>query len=92
MHARRAAGWAIGAMARQRGAAPQTRNALRLLEWYAQDPAVKEPLRAAARRLVVHITPEHALPHEQDPLKDADAIIGACTPLPGAGEGDISDG
>lgn len=93
MHARRAAGWAIGVQARRTGDAPETQNALRLLAWYARDTAaVAEPLRAAAGRLVVHITPDHVLPHEQDPLKDADDIIRACLPDLEFGAGDDAYG
>jgi len=80
VHARRAAGWAIGESARRRGEDPGTPNAYRLLEWFANDPAVSETLREAARRLTVHITPDHALPHEDDPLRDADTIIKGCLP------------
>lgn len=80
VHARRAAGWAIGLSARRRGVEPGTPNAYRLLEWFANDPAVAEIVRQAARRLIVPITPDHALPHEEDPLRDADKIIEACLP------------
>jgi hypothetical protein len=80
VHARRAAGWAIGVSARRKGEDPGTPNAYRLLEWFANDPAMAESLRAAAKRLTVHITPDHELPHEDDPLRDADRIIKACLP------------
>jgi hypothetical protein len=66
--------------ARRRGEDPGTPNAYRLLERLANDPAVAETLRDAAKRLIVHITPDHALPHEEDPLRDADRIIGAYLP------------
>lgn len=80
VHARRAAGWAIGVSARRRGQDPGTPNAYRLLEWFANDPAVPDALREAAKRLTVHITPDHVLPHEDDLLRDADRIIKVCLP------------
>jgi hypothetical protein len=55
-----------------------TSNALRLLEWFAEDPSVAASLRQSARRLTVHITDEHRLPHDQDPLDDAELIVRAC--------------
>jgi len=80
VHARRAAGWAVGLSFRRGGQDPGTRNALRLLVRLSVDPAAAESLRQAARRLTVHVTPDHTLPHGQDPLHDADVIIGGCLP------------
>jgi hypothetical protein len=78
VHARRAAGWAVGLQARRRGLHPGTNNAFRLLEWFAQDPSVAPPLRESALRLTVHINEDHRLPHDQDPLRDAEQIVVAC--------------
>lgn len=67
--ARRAAGWAIAARFPD---LPQ-RSALSLLRWLqASGP---EELREAAGRLVVGVDVEHRLPHDEDPLQDAERIV-----------------
>jgi len=84
VHARRAAGWAIGLGSRKRGGAPATRNAYRLLQRFSRDASADEQLRDAARRLTTRITEDHLLPHAEDPLQDAERIVRACLPDLGA--------
>jgi len=38
---------------------------------------VPEDLRLAAARLTTRVTPTHELPHAEDPLEDAQAIVQA---------------
>jgi hypothetical protein len=73
--ARRAAGWALP----PHGSQPSV-NVLRRLEALAGDPAAPVELRQAAERLITHLTPDHQLPHPQDPLDDARRIIEAYLP------------
>ena len=71
--ARRAAGWAISANRAKHGETEQ--SALRSLQWLETDTASPEQLRSAASRLVAQVDEEHQLPHDEDPLKDAELII-----------------
>jgi hypothetical protein len=73
--ARRAAGWAIGPTFRRLTGTEPPASALSLLQWYAAHPATPDRLRRAAQRLTVHVTEDHALPHPDDPLEDARALI-----------------
>lgn len=73
--ARRAAGHAIRAYRETIVGKDVTYSAYGLLRWIASVPDLEEPLRACAERLAARVTPEHALPHPQDPLKDAARLI-----------------
>ena len=75
--ARRAAGWAVAAYWKQRlGAGPHP-NAYHLLCWFQKLEDIPEDLRLAATRLTTRVTPTHELPHDEDPLEDAQAIVQA---------------
>jgi hypothetical protein len=52
-------------------------NAYQLLGWFRSRKEVPEALREAAKRLYVRVTPAGSLPHPNDPLQDAGAIIDA---------------
>lgn len=69
--ARRAAGWAVAARYPDR---PE-KSALNLLRWLAA--AGPAELREPAGRLLVGVNVDHQLPHPQDPLEDAESIIGS---------------
>jgi hypothetical protein len=92
VRARRAAGWAVGVNAQRQGIDPGTTNAYLLLEWLGGGPSVPAHVREAARRLTVHITQDHHLPHMQDPLQDAESIIVACLPEAAPQVGDTRNG
>lgn len=74
--ARRAAGWAVAA----RYPELPMRSALSLLRWL--EATGPEELRGPAGRLLVGVDTEHRLPHDEDPLQDAQAIVNS---LIGAG-------
>lgn len=74
--ARRAAGWAIAAHLDRRGMSRSSDSALELLRHIQQDASFSESIRAASRRLAARVTPEHQLPHVEDPLEDARRIVG----------------
>jgi hypothetical protein len=78
--ARRAAGWSVGPTYRRLTGAEPPSSAMSLLQWYASHPDTPDPLRQAARRLTVHVTQEHALPHPEDPIADAQTLIDALRP------------
>jgi hypothetical protein len=73
--ARRAAGHAIRGYREALGLRDHDHSAFFLLRWIASLPDVDEPIRASAQRLVTRVTPEHELPHPQDPLADAELLI-----------------
>ena len=75
--ARRAAGWAVSAYWKQRLGAEPHPNAYHLLCWFQKLEDVTEDLRLAAARLTTRVTPAHELPHAEDPLEDAQAIVQA---------------
>jgi hypothetical protein len=79
--ARRAAGWAVAA--RYPGIARH--GALGLLRWL--QVSGPEELREAAQRLVVSVDLDHQLPHEQDPLLDAEQIVNTLIGSRAAGSG-----
>ena len=71
MCARRAAGWAV-AMQYPDGA---RRGAFSNLRWLEANAGISEELRSAAGRLTEQVTEDHDLPHDEDPLKDAEIIV-----------------
>jgi hypothetical protein len=73
--ARRAAGLAIGWYAQQTLGVRPYSSAYKLLSWFQAREGVPARLREAAGRLTVRVTPEGQLPHEQDPLRDAQRIV-----------------
>ncbi len=73
--ARRAAGFAIDFYLIERLGMPHNQDALKLLQKFQDHPEMPDGLRAAAKRLTKRVTPDHRLPHPQDPLEDARAII-----------------
>jgi hypothetical protein len=74
--ARRAAGWAIAYHFGETAASLPV-SAYRLLQWFQVQGAAPEPLRRAAARLTTRINEDHDLPHRQDPLADARALVEA---------------
>jgi hypothetical protein len=77
--ARRAAGWAVRAWYQQREGPGWTGDALKQLRRLAGDAAVPEAVRAAAARLLTKVDHEHRVPFEEDPVEDAERIIGQVT-------------
>ena len=76
VNARRAAGWAVGVFQMITSGVDQVHpSALALLQWYIEREETPEPLREQARRLTVHVTENHALPHPEDPLQDAKDLV-----------------
>ncbi len=75
--ARRAAGWAVAAYWQQRQGVEPHLNAYHLLCWFQKLEDVTEDLRRTAARLTTRVTPAHELPHAEDPLEDAQAIVQA---------------
>jgi len=73
--ARRAAGLAVGWYAHQHGWDLTESNAYRRLLWLQSQMSVSEDLRQAAQRLTTRVTPDHQLPHPEDPLQDAELLI-----------------
>jgi hypothetical protein len=45
------------------------------LRWFSARSELPAELREAARRLTVHVTADHVLPHPEDPLVDARTIV-----------------
>jgi hypothetical protein len=74
---RRAAGWAVGPLYFGLTGLRSPANAMTLLRWYRDLAGAPEPLRQAAGRLTTHVTQDHALPHPEDPVEDARALIEA---------------
>jgi hypothetical protein len=75
--ARRAAGLAIGIYFENQTAEKPTGNAYKLLQWFSEQEEIPEELQRSARRLIVRVTPEYELPHEEDPIDDARSIVSA---------------
>lgn len=75
--ARRAAGVAIGYFYELITGDPAPKNAYNLLHWLSAHNEIDSVVRDAARRLTVRVTPEHTLPHAEDPIADAQVIIDA---------------
>ena len=73
--ARRAAGWAVAAYWKQHLGDEPHPNAYHLLCWFQKLEDVPQDLRLAAARLTTRVTPNHELPHDDDPLEDAQAIV-----------------
>ena len=75
--ARRAAGLALGVYyERSMGKNPPT-SAYKLLQWFSERKEISQDLRDSANRLTVRVTPAFKLPHDEDPLEDAQTIIDA---------------
>jgi hypothetical protein len=94
--ARRAAGWAIRGYRAAIGVKSADPSAYRLLQWTAKLPDVNQELRACAERLATRVTPDHTLPHPQDPLADAVRLIEGLSqivraPSPSADQGAKDD-
>ena len=70
--ARRAAGWAVDAFLSRRGEPPY-RGAFDLLGWLEREGPAE--LRPPAARLRQQVTKDHRLPHDEDPLEDAELIV-----------------
>lgn len=79
--ARRAVG---AALALRWSAGPQA-NAYQLLLRAAADNGLPPELRQAAQRLTRRVTEAHRLPHDEDPLDDARALLAFLRP-PAPGE------
>lgn len=73
--ARRAAGKALGVYAQRHSASAWGPSAFDRLKLIQGEPAVPEPVRAAAARLTARITEDHVLPHSEDPIDDARTIM-----------------
>ena len=75
--ARRAAGWAIAIhyADQQSTLAERPRSALSQLRWLGAHKGTPLNLRKAANRLTEQINVDHDLPHEEDPLEDAELIV-----------------
>lgn len=75
--ARRAAGWAVRSLYRRAEVGEPPSSVVALLRWYSSLARAPANLREAAGRLTVAVTPDHVLPHPQDPLDDARRIVNA---------------
>jgi hypothetical protein len=73
--ARRAAGLAIGYFFEFQTGDSAPKNAYNLLRWISAHNEINSLVRDAARRLTVRVTPDHTLPHTEDPIADAQIII-----------------
>jgi len=76
--ARRAAGLAAMDLLEREGASPRGRSALDALKGIAEMQGLSPELRSAAARLTARVTEAFALPHGEDALADARAVIAAC--------------
>jgi hypothetical protein len=76
--ARRAAGLAAMHLLEREGASPRSRSALDALKGIAEMQGLSPELRSAAARLTARVTEAFALPHGEDALADARAVIAAC--------------
>jgi phospholipase/carboxylesterase len=79
--ARRAAGFAIGPYFQIQTGETEPSSAYDLLRWLADRNEISYEVREAARRLTVQVTPDHNLPHPEDPLNDAKEIIATISEL-----------
>ncbi|MBI4161450.1 MAG: hypothetical protein HY509_03290 [Acidobacteria bacterium] len=78
--ARRAAGWAVEDHLARSGSLVRKRDAVDLLRRFRDRGEEPGDLREAAGRLTARVTPEHRLPHPEDPLEDARRIVRALLP------------
>jgi HEPN domain-containing protein len=76
--ARRAAGLAARPLLEVLGASPRGASAVDALRALAALEGLPAEIRQAARRLTTRVTEEFNLPHPEDPLEDARAVIQAC--------------
>jgi hypothetical protein len=76
--ARRAAGLAARPLLELLGASPRGASAMEALRALAALEGLPVGVRQAAGRLTTRVTEEFNLPHPQDPLEDARAVIQAC--------------
>ena len=77
VHARRAAGVAAQMYHTVYYSIEPRLSGFRHLQRIAADENLPADLRAAAARLTVRVTPEHTLPHADDPLEDAQYLADA---------------
>ncbi|HUS84384.1 MAG TPA: hypothetical protein VMX56_04510 [Anaerolineales bacterium] len=75
--ARRAAGWAVSFMRSLTENREIESNAFDMLQWLAQHVDTADAVRAAAIRLTTHVSLDHTLPFQEDPLEDAGMIVEA---------------
>ena len=75
--ARRAAGIAIGFYFEVLTKASAPKSAYILLQWLSEQGQNDLEIRRAAQRLTVRVSPDHTLPHPEDPIADARIIIDA---------------
>jgi hypothetical protein len=75
--ARRAAGMAIGIYFERNVGERPPQSAYKLLQWFSQREEIPEDLQQSAERLLVRVTPDFELPHQEDPIEDARQIITA---------------
>jgi hypothetical protein len=73
--ARRAAGLAIGIFFEQCMSKSPPKSAYSLLQWFSQREEIPEHLKLSAQRLTERVTPEYKLPHNEDPIEDAQRIV-----------------
>ena len=66
---------AVGAALALRWSAGPLANAYQLLTRAAADSGLPPELRLAAQRLTRRVTEAHQLPHDEDPLDDARALL-----------------
>jgi HEPN domain-containing protein len=76
--ARRAAGLAAAHHLEGRGQSPRASSAYDALRRVAESDGLPPELRRAAGRLTARVTEDFVLPHREDPLADARAVIEAC--------------
>jgi hypothetical protein len=73
--ARRAAGLATAVYYEKCMHVPAGKSAYDLIKWIGNRDELDLSVRAAAQRLIQKVTPDHTLPHQQDPLTDARLLI-----------------
>ncbi len=78
--ARRAAVGRIRPTFQQMTGQAAPKDAVALLRWYREWTGAPTELRSAAGRLAVAVTTEHDLPHAEDPLADAGALVRSLIP------------
>jgi hypothetical protein len=81
--ARRAAGLAARQHLERLGASPRGASAVDALRALAALDGLPAEIRQAASRLTTRVTEDFTLPHPEDPLEDARAVIAACLPRGG---------
>jgi len=75
VHARRAAGIAARMYQAVYFPSGPRLNGFRHLQHIARDINLPEDIRNAAARLTARVKPDHTLPHDEDPLKDAALLV-----------------